>query len=77
MMTIACTQMGMTPEEVVTSATINAAAAVNCSHEIGSIEVGKRGDLVLLDIPNYQFLPYHFGVNHVVKTVVHGTILEF
>lgn len=76
MMTIACTQMGMTPEEVITASTINAAAALNRSHDIGSIEVGKRADLILLDIPNYKYLPYHFGINHVVKTIIQGTILE-
>ena len=76
MMTIACTHMGMTPEEAITASTLNAAAAVSRSHELGSIEIGKRGDLILLDIPNYRFLPYHFGVNHVSKTIIQGTILE-
>ncbi|MEE9225525.1 MAG: imidazolonepropionase [Bacteroidota bacterium] len=77
MMTMACTQMGMTPEEVITASTLNAAAAVSRSHELGSIEVGKRGDLILLNIGNYRFLPYHFGANHVVKTIIQGTMLEF
>lgn len=76
MMTIACTHMGMTPEEAITASTLNAAAAVSRSHELGSIEIGKRGDLILLDIPNYRFLPYHFGVNHVSKTIIQGTVLE-
>ncbi|MEE9288863.1 MAG: imidazolonepropionase [Bacteroidota bacterium] len=76
MMTIACTHMGMTPEEAITASTLNAAAAVSRSHELGSIEIGKRGDLILLDIPDYRFLPYHFGVNHVSKTIIQGTILE-
>jgi imidazolonepropionase len=76
MMTIACTQMKMSPEEAITAATINAAAALNLSMEVGSIEVGKKADLVLLDIPNYSFLPYHFGENHVSKVVKNGVILE-
>ena len=77
MMTIACTQMKMTPEEVISAATINAAAALGLSHETGSIEIGKRADLIVLDIPNYQYLPYHFGVNHVCSVIKNGTILEF
>jgi imidazolonepropionase len=76
MMTIACTQMKLSPEEAITAATLNAAAALNLSQEIGSIEIGKKADLVLLDIPNYQFLPYHFGENHVSKVVKNGVVLE-
>jgi imidazolonepropionase len=77
MMTIACTQMRMSPEEVITASTLNAAVALNMSHEIGSIETGKKADMVVLDIPNYKFLPYHFGENHVYRVVKNGVILEF
>jgi imidazolonepropionase len=77
MMTIACAQMGMSPEEAITASTLNAAAALNLSNETGSIETGKNADLIVLDIPNYKFLPYHFGVNHVWKVVKNGTVLEF
>ena len=54
MMTIACTQMRMTPEEAITACTLNGAAALGLSHETGSIEVGKQADIVLYDVPNYQ-----------------------
>ena len=77
MMTIACTQMQMSPEEVITASTLNAAAALGLSNEVGSIEVGKKADMVILDIPNYKFLPYHFGENHVEKVIKDGTVLEF
>jgi len=77
MMTIACTHMNMSPEEVITASTLNGAFAVNRSHEIGSIEVGKKADLVVLDIPNYKFLPYHFAENHVYRTIKNGVVLEF
>ena len=77
MMTIACTQMRMSPEEVITASTLNAAAALNMSHEIGSIEKGKKADMIVLDIPNYKFLPYHFGENHVHRVVKNGVVLEF
>jgi imidazolonepropionase len=77
MMTIAVTQMGMSPEEAITASTLNAAAALNCSNHVGSIEPDKRADLVVLDIPNYRFLPYHFGENHVSRVVKNGVVLEF
>ncbi len=77
MMTIACTQMKMSPEEVIVASTLNAAAALKLSHEIGSIEVGKKADIAVLDIPNYKFLPYHFGENHVWRVIKNGVVLEF
>ncbi len=77
MMTIACTQMRMTPEEALVACTLNGAAALNLSTTLGSIEVGKRADLIVADVPEYRFLAYHFGINHVVTTIKNGTILEF
>ncbi len=77
MMTIACTQMKMTPEEALTACTLNAAAALDLSEEVGSIEVGKRADLIVCDIPHYSFLAYHFGTNHVKRVISNGTLLEF
>lgn len=77
MMTIACTHMGMTPEEALSAATINGAAALGMSDAYGSVEVGKKADLVLFDVPNVRSLAYHFGVNHVSLLIKHGVILEF
>ena len=77
MLTIACTQMGMTPEEAITAATINGAAALALSDNIGSLEKGKAGDVVLYDVRDYRFIPYHYGFNHVWKVVKNGTMLEF
>lgn len=77
MMTIACTQMQMTPEEAVTACTLNAAAALGRSASLGSIEVGKQADLIVYDVPHYSFLAYHFGSNHVARVIKDGTILEF
>lgn len=77
MMTIACTQMGMSPEEAISASTLNGAAALNLSTSVGSIEVGKKADIIVLSIPNYRFLPYHFGENHVTKVIKNGVILEF
>jgi imidazolonepropionase len=77
MMTIACTQMSVTPEEAITATTLNGAAALGLADEYGSIEVGKRADIVLFEVPNYRYLAYHFGANHAAKIIKHGTILEF
>jgi imidazolonepropionase len=77
MMTIACTQMKMTPEEALSAATLNGAAALHMSSTHGSIEVGKHADLVIADVPDYRFLAYHFGTNHIWKTIKNGTLLEF
>jgi imidazolonepropionase len=43
--------------------------------EIGSLEPGKKADLILLDIPNYRYLPYHFGVDHVEIVIKEGRIV--
>jgi len=77
MMTIACAQMGMSPEEAITASTLNGAAALNLSSEVGSIEVGKKADLAVYSVPNYKFLPYHYGENHLYKVIKGGVILEF
>lgn len=77
MMTIACTQMALTPEETITAATLNASAALGMSDTVGSIEVGKQADIVLYDVPTYRHIPYFFGTNHVSKIIKKGTILEF
>jgi imidazolonepropionase len=68
--------MRMSPEEVLTASTLNAAAALSLSDRIGSIEVGKNADIVLAGVPDYRYLAYHFGTNHVVHTIKNGTLLE-
>ncbi|MCX6134715.1 MAG: imidazolonepropionase [Ignavibacteriales bacterium] len=77
MMTIACTQMSMTPEEAITAVTLNGAAAMGISDQVGSLEIGKRADIILYEIPNYRYLAYHFGTNLAAKIIKNGTILEF
>jgi imidazolonepropionase len=76
MMTIACTQTRMTPEEALTAATLHGAAALGLAGLVGSIEVGKQADLLIADVPDYRFLAYHFGTNHVRTTIKNGTVLE-
>ena len=59
--------MKLTPAEAITASTINAAHAIGRSSEVGSLEVGKKADVVILDVPNHKFLGYRFGVNLVDK----------
>jgi len=74
-MTLACYNMKLSPAEALTAATINSACAIDRQDEIGSIEVGKKADIVIFDVPNYNFLPYQFGVNLVSKVIKSGKIL--
>lgn len=71
---LACIQMQMSPEEAVTALTINGAAAVGRANQIGSLDVGKKADMVLLQFPSYKFLPYHVGMNVVDMVVKDGTV---
>ncbi|MDR2086346.1 MAG: imidazolonepropionase [Dysgonamonadaceae bacterium] len=66
---LACIYMQLSPEEAVTALTINAAAAIGKADSIGSIDTGKKGDLIILEYPSYRFLPYHVGMNCVQKTI--------
>lgn len=69
---LACIYMKLTPEEAVTALTINGAAAVGRADTIGSIDVGKKADMILLRYPSYKFLPYHIGMNIVDTTIKNG-----
>ena len=67
---LACLGAGLSSEEALVAATLNAAAALGRADCLGSVEVGKQADLVVLDAPSPKHLVYHFGVNlvrHVVK----------
>ena len=69
---LATLKMGLSVAEAVTAATLNAAAAIGRAHELGSLEIGKQADLIVLDTPTYQHLVYHFGVNPVRNVVKNG-----
>jgi imidazolonepropionase len=75
MMTMGCTMFKMTPKEVIDATTIHAAKSMGREKEIGALEIGKQADLVVLDIPNYRYLPYHFGVDHVEKVIKKGKVV--
>jgi len=75
-MALACRHMGMTPAETIVAATINAAHAIAMGHEVGSLEVGKKADLLILDIPDYRHLVYRFGTNLVERVVKAGRVIR-
>lgn len=60
-LSLACTQMRMTPAEAITAATFNAASSLDRSDRLGSLEAGKQADLVLLSCPDYRHLTYYLG----------------
>jgi len=62
---LAVFQMGLTIEQALNAVTINAAYAIDRQHQVGSLALGKKLDLLLLDIPDYQYLAYHLGINPV------------
>ncbi len=75
MMTMGCTMYRLLPKEVIQATTIHAARSIGREKEIGSLEVGKQADLLVLDIPNYRYLPYHFGVDHVEYVIKKGKVV--
>jgi imidazolonepropionase len=72
---LACLNLGLSPAEAVCAATYNAACAIDRGDRIGSVELGKQADLIILDIPNYRYLPYHFGVNYVTTVIKNGKVV--
>ena len=74
-LSLACTQMRMTPAEVIAAATINAAYSLGRHDRTGSLEVGKFADLAVFDVADYREIPYYFGVNHCWLTMKRGRII--
>jgi len=66
---LGCLKYKLTPEEVLTAVTLNAAAAIDMAGQVGSVEPGKRGDLVIWDAPDLDYICYRMGSN-LTKTVV-------
>jgi len=71
-LSLACTQMRMTPAEALTAATINAAYSLGRGNQIGSLEAGKYGDFVIYDCRDYREIPYFFGVQHPKAVYIGG-----
>jgi len=75
-MSIACTQMRMTPAEALAACTINAAYSLRRHHRIGSLEPGKDADLAVFDVSEFREIPYYFGVNHCAMTFKRGRAIH-
>ena len=75
-LSLACTQLRMTPAEAITAATINAAYALRREKSIGSLEVGKLADIAVFEVADYREIPYYFGVNHCWMTVKRGRVIH-
>jgi imidazolonepropionase len=73
-MSLACTQMRLTPAEAITAATINPAYSLRLHDRVGSLEVGKYADLAAFDVADYREIPYYFGVNLCSFTMKRGAI---
>lgn len=73
---MACVQYGMTPHEALTAATLNAAAALGMAADTGSLEVGKRADIAVIDAAGFREVPYRPGHDPVVATIAGGVTMS-
>ena len=72
---LACIKLKMLPEEAINAATINGAAAMELSNEMGSIAIGKKANLIITkEIPSINFIPYSFGQNQIETIILNGEI---
>ena len=74
-LSLACTEMRMTPAEAITAATVNGAHAIRAAARVGSLEPGKDADLIVLALSDYREIPYYFGTNNVRATMKRGELL--
>ncbi|MDO4711154.1 MAG: imidazolonepropionase [Peptostreptococcaceae bacterium] len=74
-MQLGCLYLRMTPFEVLTATTLNGAYAIDRGNEIGSLEVGKKADIAILDAPNLDYVYYHFGKNHIKDVYKNGELV--
>jgi imidazolonepropionase len=72
---LACIEMGLLPSEAIAASTINAAYSLELGDKIGSIEVGKQADILIMDMPSYKYLPYHLGSNCVDMVIKKGRVV--
>jgi imidazolonepropionase len=75
-LSLACSQLRMTPAEAITAATVNPAYSLRQHDRIGSLEVGKYADLAAFDVAGYREIPYYFGVNLCAVTMKRGVVIH-
>jgi imidazolonepropionase len=72
---LACSQMKLSPEEAINATTINGAYALELSHELGSITIGKLGNVIITKpMESLAIMPYFFGVDQVETTILSGAV---
>jgi len=71
-LSLACTQLRMSPAEAIAAATINAACSLARDSRIGALEVGKQADIAVFEVDDYREIPYYFGVNKCWMTLKRG-----
>jgi imidazolonepropionase len=71
---LACRYMGLTPAQAIAASTINSAYAIRRAGTIGSIEVGKQADMLILSVPDYRHLGYRYGTNLVKQVIKRGQV---
>ena len=77
-LSLACLQLKMTPEEAINAATINSAHALELSESLGSICPGKKANLFMTEpMSDYSFIPYSFGTNRIETVILNGKVVEF
>ncbi len=76
MLALACRYMRLSPAEALVAATVNAGYAIGLGHRVGSLEVGKQADLLVLDADDYRLLPYRYGTNQVWRVIKRGQVLS-
>ena len=75
-LSLACSQLRLSPAEAIAAATINAAYSLRLDKKIGSIEVGKQADFAVFEVADYREIPYYFGVNTCWMTMKRGEIVH-
>ena len=75
-LSLACIQMRMLPEEAIHAATINGACAMELQNDYGTIFAGRKANLIFTKpVPSLSYLPYAFGQNHVARVMIHGKFI--
>ncbi|MGL5625691.1 amidohydrolase family protein, partial [Cetobacterium sp.] len=74
-MQIAALYLNMSPIEIIKAVTINGAKSLNKEKQIGSIEIGKKADLVMFNSKSLEYILYHFGINHTKMVIKNGEIV--
>lgn len=75
-MTLAVLEMGMSAEECIVAGTVNAAWALGLADTVGSLEAGKRADVIVVDLPHYNEIPYHVGCDAVRDVIIGGRVVK-